>query len=121
MIKLVRFSFFLNVVLWLLWFILLFFWISPDTYSEIFLFLGILFLCLGLSFSFPFYFFYKKKYPKFTDLKQLFRRAVKWGFFISFGIVMIAFLRAFHIDTLLNIGLVGIFYIAVFVHLRGRK
>lgn len=121
MIKLVKFSIFLNVVLWVLWFVLLFFWISPDTYMEIFLFLGVLFLCLGLSFSFPFYFFYKKKYPKFTDLKQLFRRALKWGFFISFGIVTIAFLRAFHIDTLLNIGLVGIFYIAVFVHLRGRK
>jgi len=121
MIKLVKFSVFLNFVLWILWFFLLFSWISPDTYTEIFLFLGVLFFCLGFSFSFPFYFIYLKKYPKFTDLRMLFKRALKWGFFISFGFVVLAFLKAFHLITVLNVGLVGIFLIAMFFQMRGRK
>ena len=119
--KFVKFSFVLTILLWGFWLFLLFLGISPSTYQEIFLFLGVLFFCLGFSFSFPFYFVYLKKYPKFTDLRMLFKRALKWGFFISFGVVVFSFLLAFHLVTALNLFLVGVFLIAMFFQLKGRR
>ena len=119
--KYVKFLVFVCVLMWGWWVYLLFFGIFPDSYKEIFLFLGVLFFSLGLSFSFLFYFIFFKKYPNFTDLRILFRRALKWGFFISFGIVGVGLMKAFHIINLLNTGLFGLLYIGVFVQMRGRK
>jgi hypothetical protein len=112
---------FICLILWVWWAYLLFFGISPDSYSEIFLFLGVLFFALGLTFSFIFYFIYLKKFPNFTDMRVLFRRALKWGFFISFGFIGAAFLKALNIINLLNAGLFGLLCLATFVQLRGKK
>lgn len=119
--KFFRFSLIITIILWWFWLYLLFFGISPSTYKEIFIFLGVLFFSLGLTLSFPFYFIYIKKYPKFTDVRMLFKRALKWGFYISFGVVGIAFLDAFKIITLLNTGLFGLLYIGIFFQLKGKK
>ena len=119
--KFLRFSLIITIILWALWSYLLFFGISPSTYKEIFIFLGVLFFSLGLSLSFPFYFIYIRKYPKFTDVRMLYKRALKWGFYISFGIVGIGFLDAFKIVTLLNTGLFGLLYIGIFFQLKGKK
>jgi len=119
--KFIKFSLVVNLLLWGLWFYLLFIGILPNSYREIFLFLSVLFLAMGLTFSFPFYFFYKKKYKNFTDLGILYKKALKWGFFVSFGVVAIAIMEAFHILTLLNVALLALLYLGFFVQLRGRK
>jgi hypothetical protein len=119
--KFVKFSIFLTVVFWLLWLYLLFFGISPGTYREIFLFLGVLFISLGFTLSFPFYFIYRKRYPKFTDVRVLFKRALKWGYYISFGFIGVALMDAFHIVKVLNIGLFGLLCVGIFFQLKGKK
>jgi hypothetical protein len=111
----------LCVLLWVWWVYLLFLGILPNSYGEIFLFLGVLFFSLGLTFSFIFYFIYVKKYPSFTDMRVLFRRSLKWGFFISFGFIGLGFLKALNIISLLNAGLFGLLYAATFIQLRGRR
>lgn len=119
--KYVKFSIFICVLLWVWWLYLLFFGITPDYYMSIFLFLGVLLFSLGLTFSFVFYFIYLKKYPNFTDFRILFRRALKWGFFISSGIVIVALAKALKIITPINLGLFGLLYLAALLQLRGKK
>jgi hypothetical protein len=118
--KYVKFLMFICFLLWGWWVYLLFFGISPDSYREIFLFLGVLFFALGLTFSFIFYFIYLKKYPNFVDMRVLFRRGLKWGFFVSFGVIGAAFLKALNLINVLNAGLFGLLYLATFIQLRGR-
>jgi len=119
--KYVKFLMFVCILLWWWWLYLLFFGILPNSYREIFFFLGVLFFALGLTFSFLFYFIYLKKYPNFTDMRVLFRRALKWGFFVSFGVIGLAFLKALNIINLLNAGLFALLYIATFVQLLGKR
>ncbi|HQG58263.1 MAG TPA: hypothetical protein PLM44_00285 [bacterium] len=119
--KFIKFRIAIVAVLWIFWIYLLLFAISPNSYWEIFLFLGVLFFALGLTLSFIFYLFNKKKYPKFTDLKVLYKKGSKWGFFASFVIIGVAFLDAFHIMTTLNLFLFGLLCIGIFIETRGRK
>jgi len=119
--KFIKFRIAVVAVLWIFWIYLLLFAISPNSYREIFLFLGVLFFVLGSTFSLIFYLFNKKKYPKFTDLKVLYKKGSKWGFFAGFVIIGVAFLDAFHIMTTLNLCLFGLLCIGIFVEIRGRK
>lgn len=119
--KFIKFSIVVSVLLWGLWVYLLFFGIYPSSYKEIFLFLLVLFLALGMTISFVFYFIYKKRYPKFGEDRVLYKKASKWAFFLSFGVIGVALLDAFHLMTLLNAGLFGLLYIGIFFQVRGRK
>jgi len=93
----------------------------PSTYTNIFMFLGVLFLCLGLTLSFPFYFIYTKQLPNFTNLKMLYRKGLKWGMFISFGITGLLFLKALNLINLLNAGLFGLLWVGIFFQIKGKK
>ncbi len=110
-----------SLILWVLWFYFLFFGLSPSSYKEIFIFLGVLFLAVGVSLSLPFYSIYKKKYKNFTDMRILYKRALKYGFLISFGFVGLALMRAFNIITVLNISLFALLYIGIFMQIGGRR
>jgi len=68
-----------------------------------------------------FFLFYKKRYKNFTDLGVLYKRGLKWGFFLSFGVVGVAFMDAFRLIHWLNLSLFGILYIGFFIQLRGRR
>jgi len=118
--KFIKFPIVVNVFLWALWIYLLL-GTSPGSYKPIFLFLGVLFLALGLTLSFPFYFIYHKKLSNFTNLKLLYRRGLKWGMFISFGVAGFGFLRALNLVNLLNAGLFGLLYLGIFIQLRGWR
>jgi drug/metabolite transporter (DMT)-like permease len=119
--KFVKSAIIFSLILWILWFYFLFFGLSPKSYKEIFIFLGVLFLAVGMSLSFPFYFIYKKKYKNFTDMGILYKRALKYGFLISFGLIGIALMQAFNIVTVLNVSLFALLYVGVFMQVGGKR
>ena len=106
-----------------LWVILIYllFNTQPSTYPSIFLFIIVLFLTLSFTFSIPIYLFLRKKLPKFEAIKLLYRRGLKWGMFLSFGITGTLFLKALDLLNLLNFGLFLLLYIGLFWQTIGKK
>jgi predicted membrane channel-forming protein YqfA (hemolysin III family) len=94
---------------------------SPDTYSSIFLFIFTLFIAVGFSVSIPIYLVMKKRNPQLANTTPLYRRGLKYAMYISFGIAGIAFLRAFRILSLLNIGLFMLLYLGIFYQLKSKR
>jgi len=94
---------------------------SPDTYPSIFLFLFMLFIALGFSLSIPFYIYLKRKTPEFTNINLLYKKGLKYGMFVAFGLTGLAFLRAFRILSLLNIGLFMLLYLGIFYQLKSKR
>ena len=94
---------------------------QPSTYPSIFLFVIILFLTLSFTLSVPIYLFLRKKLPKFEAIKLLYRKGLKWGMFLSFGIVGTLFLKALDLLNLLNFGLFLLLYIGLFWQTLGKK
>jgi hypothetical protein len=94
---------------------------SPDTYPSIFMFLFTLFVALGFLLSIPFYFLLKRKTPEFTNVNLLYRKGLKYGMFVAFGLIGLAFLRAFRILSLLNIGLFMLLYLGIFYQLKSKR
>ena len=118
--KFIKFVVVLAVLLWV-WLAFLVLKTLPNSYVSIFLFLGVLFLALSFTISLPFYFIYCKKLPNFTNLKLLYRKSLKWGMFISFGVVGLLFLKALNLINLLNSGLFGLLWIGIFFQIKGKK
>lgn len=118
--KFIKFVGVINILLWSL-FIFLVLTTLPNSYTNIFLFLSVLFLSLGFTFSFPFYLFYTKKLPNFTNLKLLYRKGLKWGMYLSFGITGFLFLKALNLINLLNAGLFLLLFIGIFFQIKGKK
>lgn len=119
--KFIKSAIIFSFILWVLWFYFLFFGLSPNSYKEIFIFLGVLFLAIGTSLSLSFYFIYKKKYKNFTDMRILYKRALRYGFLISFGLVGVALMQAFKIITVLNVSLFALLYVGIFMQMGGRR
>lgn len=94
---------------------------QPSTYTSIFLFIIILFLTLSFTLSIPIYFFLKKRFPRFKEIKLLYRKGLKWGMFISFGIVGTLFLKALNLLNLLNFGLFLLLYAGLLWQTIGKK
>ncbi|OGC58401.1 hypothetical protein A2976_00055 [candidate division WWE3 bacterium RIFCSPLOWO2_01_FULL_41_9] len=109
----------IDALLWFYW-IRELFNTRPETTESVLRFLLLLFFALGLALSFPFYFYFFKKAPDFTNLRLLYRRCLKWGFYLSFGTVFLFGLRAFHALTILNVVLFLVLYVAIFHQIRGR-
>ncbi|MFZ2664372.1 MAG: hypothetical protein WAX66_03350 [Patescibacteria group bacterium] len=118
--KFIKFIGVLTIFLWSL-FITLVLTTLPNSYTNIFMFLAVLFLCLGFTLSLPFYFIYIKKYPNFINLKLLYRKGLKWGMFVSFGITGLLFLKALNLINLLNTGLLGLLWIGIFFQIKGKR
>ena len=104
-----------------------FFWIralvttKPDISSNILVFLLLLFSALGLGLSLVFYFIFFKRAPTFTNLKYLYRRALKYGMFMSSGVVILMGLKAFGVLTPINLGLYVLLFYLVFNKLRHKR
>ena len=94
---------------------------APSSFYNIFVFLSLLFVALSFTFSIPIYFFLYKMAPSFTNLKILYRRALRWGTFFSFGVIGTLGLKAFNLINMLNYGLFLILYISVFFSIKGRR
>jgi glucan phosphoethanolaminetransferase (alkaline phosphatase superfamily) len=94
---------------------------SPDTYPSIFLFITVLFIALGFSLSIPIYLSLKRKNPEFANNNLLYKKGLKYALFIAFGISGIAFLRAFRILSLLNVGLFMLLYLGFFYQLKSKR
>lgn len=94
---------------------------APDSYLNIATFLVALYAALDSTLCIPFYLIYRKRFINFTDQKVLFRMSSKWPAFISFGVVGMLFLKAFHLINLLNAGLFTLLYIGIFFQIKGRK
>lgn len=93
----------------------------PDSYLNITAFLVAVYAALDSTLCIPFYFIYRRHLIKFTDQKVLFKMSSKWPAFISFGVVGMLFLRAFHLINLLNAGLFALLCIGIFFQIKGRK
>jgi hypothetical protein len=94
---------------------------SPDTYPSIFLFIIALFIALGFSLSVPIYVSMRRKNPGFANDNLVYRKSLKYGLFISLGISGVAFLRAFRILSLLNVGLFMLLYLGIFYQLKSKR
>lgn len=107
----------------LMWGVLAFivFYIPSDTYLNILSFLAILYIALHGTLSIPFYLIYKKRLPNFTDQRLLYRMGTKWSAFLSFIVIGILFLKAFHLINLLNAGLFALLCIGILFQVKGRK
>ncbi len=51
----------------------------------------------------------------------LYKRALKYGFLISFGLIGIALMQAFNIVTVLNVSLFALLYVGVFMQVGGKR
>jgi len=118
-----KFSYSITTFLILSWGLLIYmvFKGSPDTYVSIFLFLFMLFITSGLSLSVPLFHLLKRKTPEFGNDNLLYRKGLKYGTFIAFGITGVAFLRAFKILSLLNVGLFMLLYLGIFYQLKSKR
>ncbi|MFC1622094.1 hypothetical protein ACFL13_01780 [Patescibacteria group bacterium] len=94
---------------------------SPDGLFRILTFLLLIFLSLSLTFSIPFYYLFHKRAPTFTNLKFLYRKGLRWGGFLSFGIVAILGFRAFDLFNPVNLGLFVLLYFLVFLQIKGKR
>lgn len=95
--------------------------VDPSSYIPIFIFIAALYISMSLTLSVPIYFLLKRKKPSFLSENLLYRKSLKYGSFISFGISGIAFLRAFKIVSLLNAGLFMLLYLGIFYQLKGKR
>jgi len=110
---------FVTVLTWSGFFYLIF-KIAPTSYPIIFLFLLDLFVAIASLVSIPLYFIFEKKFTGFVDKRKLYRRALKWAFFISFGVVGLLFLKALNLINLLNLGLFLLLYLGIYTQTRTR-
>lgn len=88
------------------------------------LILGVLllvFLAITSTISIPGYFFFKQKAPDFTNLRVLYRRSFKVAVITSGCITGFLTLRAFALDTALNLTLFLILCVMIVLHFFSSK
>ncbi|HLD51592.1 hypothetical protein A3K34_04070 [candidate division WWE3 bacterium RIFOXYC1_FULL_40_10] len=107
------------LVLWSLFFYLLF-KVPPYSILTIGLFLLVTFLTFGVSSSLLLYKVKSKKLKANVDRRLFFRKLSKWSFYMSFGIVGFAFLKAFSLLTYLTITLFLLLYGALYLIIKNR-
>ncbi|MFC1756218.1 hypothetical protein ACFLZK_02385 [Patescibacteria group bacterium] len=89
--------------------------------NAILIFLLLLFLALITTLSLPIYYFFHKQAPTFSNLRFLYRKSLKWSTFFSFGFVLYLGLRAFNLDTTINIFLFLVMYVLMFLQMRSTR
>ena len=95
--------------------------VPPETFTNIFGFLILLFVAIALTISIPVYFFLHRRAPTFSNLRYLYRKSFKWGAFLSFGITFILGLRAFSLDNGINVFLFVLLYVLLFTQIRTKR
>ncbi len=86
---------------------------KPDTIVNIIIFLSLLLVALTLTFSMPIYFYFYRKSPTFTNLRFIFRKSLKYGFYIGLCVCLILVLKFLHVLTVLNAVLFLVLYFSV--------
>lgn len=92
--------------------------VKPDSFFNILLFLVPLFFALALTLSVPFYFYFFKFAPTFTNLKNLYRRSLKWSVFFALGMTIVVSLKVFAVLNVINFILFCILYYAIYSQLK---
>ncbi len=94
-------------------------WLAPTSFSTIIGFLGVFFLATSFTLSLPLFFLIRaKSYHAVTNTRTIYRRALAWGGFGSFGVTGLFTLRAFDIFNILNGGLFCLLYIGIYFYLK---
>ncbi len=97
------------------------FYSKPSTFLSIFIFLLLIFFAVLATASIPLYFYFHYKAPTFSNLRQVYRKSLRWSAYLSFGLVFLMMLRTFKLDHIANIALFLIFYILLYFQLRLRR
>ena len=100
------------------WFIIT---VKPDSTKNIIFFLLLLIICLSLLISVPFYFYFQNSTRGFKDERKVYRKSLKWSFFNVLLITSVLALRAFKLFSLINIILLGIFFITLVIYIKNRR
>lgn len=116
---------FLAAIFWTL-LVRQFFFVDPFIESAlnvdaVLIFILLLFLALNTTLSLPIYFFFHIKAPTFSNLRFLYRKALKWSTFLSFGVCFYLGLRVFDLDTIINVFLFLVTYVLIFLQLRSSR
>ena len=100
------------------WFII---YVKPDSTRNIIFFLLLFLICLSLLVSIPLYFCFQKKARSFKDERKIYRKSLKWSLFNSLVITSFLALRAFKLFNLINVVLLGIFFISLLIYIKNRR
>lgn len=91
---------------------------SPESSLIVLLFLVVLFFALALTLSIPVYVVLLKRAPRFTVLREIYRKAIRISLYISFGIILMLILRWLNLFNPITFVLFIAFYLLTFIHLR---
>jgi len=94
---------------------------KPEGTESILIFLAASLVALGLTLSIPFYLYFYQKAQTYTNLRMVYRRALKWGLYLSIGVVFSLGMRALHVFTFINLVLFLILYFAIFLQIKGKR
>jgi hypothetical protein len=95
--------------------------IRPNSLGSILAFIVLIFLTFGVTAAIPLFFIWHKKRKDITSSKFLGSKSLKWGFFFSFGITGVAFMKAFSLLNLVTLPLYLALYIVLFFQIRGNR
>jgi hypothetical protein len=95
--------------------------LPPATFLNILILLVLLFFALSLSLSLLLFAYYSKRLPPKTDSHVLYKKNLKWGLFISFGIIGFMTLRAFTLVNIFTGGLFLLFYVALYFQFKNPR
>lgn len=100
------------------WFI---FNIKPDSTWNIVFFFLLLLICASFLISIPLYFYFQKSTRGFKNDRKVYRKSLKWSLFGSILITSFLAIRAFKLFNLINIILLGIFFVSLFIYIKNRR
>ncbi len=94
---------------------------QPNTTTSVIEFLLLLFLALTSTLSLAFYVIYYKKAPKFTNLKHIYRKSLKWAGFIGLYVAAIASLKAFKVLNIVDFLILTILFYITYAKLKKKR
>lgn len=84
---------------------------TPESTSIVLLFLGLLFFAIILTLSIPLYFILLKKAPRFTELREIYRKSIKISGYISLGIIILLGLNILELLNIITLALFTMLYV----------
>lgn len=92
-----------------------------DGFLTVLIFLILFLVTLTATLSIPAYFIVQSKAPNFSNLRFMFRKGLRWAFYLSFGITFYLGMAAFKLNNIINTVLFLLLYILTFFQLRTRR
>ena len=93
---------------------------APESTGIILLFLVLLFLAITLTLSIPLYFIFLKRAARFTELREIYRKSIKIGGYVSLGIVILLGLNILELLNLITAVLFGLLYFMGILSLKKK-